>query len=478
MALVLDGIAAKDAWPLRTVGSRWAHAVRTVTAFEVVIYRRQRNYPLARFVLTLSEIITFIQAARLLLTVTKAVSVFFKAGAQQRTESTPSKLLAQLLLSPHCWLQGYRLLSVQLVLPVHMSNAETEPQFGVSIEAIAVAYSWLQERGVQVCLHLCSKAGGQLAPSPEAIRMLAPFFSSIDYHTVPDLLATTSPFVHGSKACFTDAQVEALPSASQLLQTLCISEHVYGQISPAPFQAQISSVAALSNLTKLHLTFLEQPDFRPLAQLTKIEDLALQCSGNSSDCSHIIDSNRLGLQSGTIASRSWADNTYAAAANVETLRTVVVKVEILTEAGAALVANLVHPGSVQVLIGACNQMSQQAFWLLSYGRAKITVLDLCNIDANQCNRLQTMHSLHTITLRQPQLNARNTIFTALQPQLTDLRLISCLQLTYRAVANIVITDVHLHQEINRQHCMPPEYQVFTKMGARRNIVAAPVYRKA
>ena len=192
MALVLDGIAAKDAWPLRTVGSRWAHAVRTVTAFEVAvqakdhnlraklstIYRRQRNYPLARFVLTLSEIITFIQAARLLLTVTKAVSVFFKAGAQQRTESTPSKLLAQLLLSPHCWLQGYRLPSVQLVLPVHMSNAETEPQFGVSIEAIAVAYSGLQERGVQVCLHLCSKAGGQLAPSPEAIRMLAPFFSS------------------------------------------------------------------------------------------------------------------------------------------------------------------------------------------------------------------------------------------------------------------------------------------------------------
>ena len=161
--------------------------------------------------------------------------------------------------------------------------------------------------------------------------------------------------------------MEALPSASQLLQTLCISEHVYGQISPAPFQAQISSVAALSNLTKLHLTFLEQPDFRPLAQLTKIEDLALQCSGSGrgSDCSHIIDSNRLGLQSLTIASRSWADNTYAAAANVETLGTVVVKVEILTEAGAALVANLVHPGSVQVLIGACNQMSQQAFWLLS-----------------------------------------------------------------------------------------------------------------
>ena len=110
MALVLDGIAAKDVWPLRTLGSRWAHAVRAVTACEVsiqakdhslkaklsAIHRRQRNYPLARFVLILSEIMSFSQAARLLVMVKKMVSVFSMAGAQQRIESTPSKLLAQL----------------------------------------------------------------------------------------------------------------------------------------------------------------------------------------------------------------------------------------------------------------------------------------------------------------------------------------------------------------------------------------------
>ena len=318
-----------------------------------------------------------------------------------------------------------------------MSNAEAEPQLSLSIEAIAAACAWLQARGVQVCLHLCSEPGGQLAPSPKAIRVLAPFLSSIDYHSVPDLLATTSPFVHGSQACFTDAQVEALPPASQSLQTLCISEHVYSHTSPASFQAQIPSIAALSNLTKLHVTFRGQPDFGPLAQLTKIEDLALQCSGHSSDCSHIIHSNRFGLQSLTIASRSWTDSTYAAAANVETLLTAVIKVEILTEAGAALVANLVHPGSVQVLIGCCHQMPQRAFLLLSSGQAKITILELWEIDANQCSRLQTMPSLHEMTLIKPQLIAPHMIFTALQPQLTDLRLISCLQLTHNAMANIV-----------------------------------------
>ena len=107
---VPEPVAAKDVWPLRIVGCRWAHAVRTVTAFEVsiqakdhnlraklsAIYRRQQNYPLARFVLTLSEIMSFSQASRLLLMVTKLVSVCFMAGAQQRIESTPSKLLTQL----------------------------------------------------------------------------------------------------------------------------------------------------------------------------------------------------------------------------------------------------------------------------------------------------------------------------------------------------------------------------------------------
>ncbi|DBB17661.1 TPA: hypothetical protein ACH3X3_002702 [Trebouxia sp. C0006] len=338
------------------------------TAQLSAIYRRQRNYPLARFVLRLSGILSFSQAARLLLMVTKL---------------------------------GVMLPSVQLVLPVHMSNEEVEPQLGLSTEAIAVACAWLQERGAHVCLQLCSKAGGQLVPSPEAVRMLAPFLSSIDFHSVPDLLATTVSFVHGSRACFTDAQVEALPSASQSLQTLCISEHVYRHTSPAPFQAQIPSIAALSNLTKLHLTMGGQPDFRPLAQLTQIEDLALQCDSDSSDCSHVVDSNQHGLQSLVIASRSWTDSTYAAAANVETLHTIVVKVETLTEAGAALLANLVVPGSVQVLISCCHQMSLHAFLLLSAGQAKITVLELWMIDTNQCNRLQTMPSLHEMTLMQP-----------------------------------------------------------------------------
>ena len=98
IALVLDGMPAKDVWPLRAVGSRWAHAVRSVTAFEVsiqakdqnlraklsAIYRRQRNYPLASFVLRLSESMPFSQTARLLLMVTTLVSMSSMARAQHQ----------------------------------------------------------------------------------------------------------------------------------------------------------------------------------------------------------------------------------------------------------------------------------------------------------------------------------------------------------------------------------------------------------
>ena len=195
----------------------------------------------------------------------------------------------------------------------------------------------------------------------------------------------------------------------------------------------------------------------PLAQLSNIEDLALQCNGNSSDCFHVIDSNQHGLQSLIIGSHSWTNSTYAAAANVETLRTIVVKVATLTEAGAALVANLAHSGSVQVLIGRCTQMSQRAFLLLSSGRAKSTVLELWRIDEYQCKSLPTMHSLHKMTLMQPCFDATDTVFTNLQPQLTDLRLISCLQLNHCVLANMVQSLPALQRFALQQksHTQPP-----------------------
>ncbi|KAL0051872.1 hypothetical protein WJX82_003626 [Trebouxia sp. C0006] len=128
MAQVFDGMPAQDIWPLRAVGSVWAHSI---TAFELsipaedhniraqlsAIYRCRRNYPLADFVLRLSEIMSFCQAARLLLMVIKL---------------------------------GDRLPSVQLGLPMDVSDVEAGSQLGPNVDTIVAACTWLQERGVQM----------------------------------------------------------------------------------------------------------------------------------------------------------------------------------------------------------------------------------------------------------------------------------------------------------------------------------------
>ena len=266
-----------------------------------------------------------------------------------------------------CLLQGDCLPIVQLVLPVRSSEADAESDKDASF--IAIACTWLQDRGVQVCLELSSTAKAKLAPAPEVIKQLAPFLRSVDYHPMPNLLELFPPLTHNSQLCFTESHVGALASAGQLLQTLCISDCV--QPYSDSFQAQIPSIAALSNLTKLHLDLRGQPDFRPLAQLNKLEDLALRCSSPGSDCSQVIYSNRFSLQHLTVGSHSWTDSTYAAISLVASLKDVVFLVHWLSESNAALAGDLEHPNSVAVHLSACPLTSLH---VLSSGRSKISYI--------------------------------------------------------------------------------------------------------
>ena len=124
---------------------------------------------------------------------------------------------------------------------------------------------------------------------------------------------------------------------------------LYNQPFLFSFRAQIPLIAALSNLTKLHLNMRGQPDFSSLAQLNKLEDLALRCSSHS-DFSEVIYSNRFSLQRLTIGSQSLTNTTYAAVSLVASLKDALFLVGYLSESNAALVANLVHPIGCSVAI--------------------------------------------------------------------------------------------------------------------------------
>ena len=90
LAQIFQVMTAKEMWAVRAVGSHWACAVRSTIEFALTIqateknlkakvsavYRCQRRYPLARFVLQLKKSSVLHSAAKLLLSVTKLVSRF------------------------------------------------------------------------------------------------------------------------------------------------------------------------------------------------------------------------------------------------------------------------------------------------------------------------------------------------------------------------------------------------------------------
>ena len=377
---IFQVMTAKEMWAVRAVGTHWACAVRatiestfTIQATDknlkakmsaIYRYRCQTHYPLARFVLQLKKSSTLHSAAKLLLSVTKLVSRFLLLWFSL-PEPCSCVHVCNLQLEccnlvggrmNVCMLQGDRLPIIQLVLPVHSPEADANTPKDASF--IAIACTWLQDRGVQVCLELSSTAKAKSVPAPAVIKQLAPFFSSVDYHPMPTADERESytfwmgNYTDNSQLCLTESHVSALASGGQSLQTLCISDVV--QPHWVLFTAQIPSIAALSNLTKLHLNLRGQPDFSPLAQLNKLEDLALYCPGFSSDCSQVIDSNRFSLQRLTVGSESWSDATYAAIFNAASLEDIVLLAYILSPANAALVGNLTHPSSVTIRLLMCS----------------------------------------------------------------------------------------------------------------------------
>ena len=297
------------------------------------------------------------------------------------------------------WLQGTDLPQCTLTVQLSTINPAQERLFA----AVVPASACLQERGVLVSITLCAKSGR--LPSTSALRQLAPFLQGVHFHTVPQFLTPVD--------------------------------------TTSRFAGQVSTLAGMANLKKLHLTFadtLRPPDFRPLAQLTCLQDLALRCQGCNLfadlECSQVMDSNASSLQHLKLESRSWADITYAAVGRVSTLKDVDFKVAVLSDSSAALVSSLVRPRFVKVLVRNCRQMTLEAFCALSSGSTRITSLSLSGISSAQCQQLQSMSSLQHMVIESPTLTAGHS-FHHPQPELTSLLLVDCLTLSHVQVQNLV-----------------------------------------
>ena len=72
----------------------------------------------------------------------------------------------------------------------------------------------------------------------------------------------------------------------------------------------------MANLTKLHLTvsrghYGDPTDFQPLAQLSMLQNLALQCNDDYNKCEGVLMRNRQTLRKVTLTAHAWSASTYS-----------------------------------------------------------------------------------------------------------------------------------------------------------------------
>ena len=206
------------------------------------------------------------------------------------------------------------ILKVKLVIA---NDADSRRHLSQHARAITFASAALQAfHGVKVQITLCSSRDATVAPAPDVLQLLEPFITQVDYYDVlKDLTSGDRADFDTINAAFTPSHIAALQQCSTNLQTLSISDRTQAEDQLATLVPSMSAIANFTSLTRLHLTLTlsaTAADFQPLAQLSLLEDLALQCpvDVNSASCSGVLSSSRATLRAVVLTAGSWDAKTY------------------------------------------------------------------------------------------------------------------------------------------------------------------------
>ena len=325
-------------------------------------------------------------------------------------------------------------------------SAEQQTHCGRIARSIASHASSLL--GLQVCITLDSSQN-QKRPAPASVLLiLAPFLHCLDYHSASQHVITSGySDIQNADHFITPEQTQTLQGASSL-HTLCASS----SRDPADMPANIALISTFISLITLQLSFpVGQPEFAPLAQLTQLRDVALQCSGMHTSCSAVIYSNRHTLQRLQLASKKWDTETYATLDCLSGWKMLAVKVHELSQHDAQMLGDLPQPDVVHIMLRKCQDMVPQVFCNLTVGRSKITTLTLWELDDTRCCELQLMPRLTSLTLvRCFGLTAGNV--QHVQQSLAELTFITCPAINTAGITNILTTcpalrHVTFHAEV-------------------------------
>ena len=275
-------------------------------------------------------------------------------------------------------------------------------------------------------------------------KELAPFLQTINYHQalhLKDELTQTSDFFANPAACFSQAAFTNLSASDSPIQSLCLSDRSFPQLEASTgllLEHSISTIGALQHLTKLHLSMQARTDFEPLAQLSGLEDLALQSGSRTASACDVLRSNSPTLTHVLLSSRGWDSDTLSALDGLSKLQSVTVKVLSLTIEDASTLSHLLRPQSIQIMLRKCAKMEPKAFKVLSSSQASITHLELWELDMSGFCELQSLQSLCSLTVVRPSAEFTGEGLQH-QPNLHTLRLVSCFALNDPGLQALIVS---------------------------------------
>ena len=252
------------------------------------------------------------------------------------------------------------------------------------------------------------------------LQQLAPHLQEVDHWTLParqQLAAKNSR----DRNDFSVAHYTSLQASSPGLHTLCASSSNSG-LALAQLEASntqiLTSIAAFSSLTKLHLTLLGAV-MQPLAQLSSLQDLALQAqSQHSASCAAVTDNNRHTLCSVVLSAESWTPETYHSLHFVLGIETVAIDIIELDSTAMPYLAGISARLLRLIIRGAVDSVTVEALNV-----AKVHSLTLRCVSDSFWQQMAGSTSLQKLTLVDVGVLSGEVVPAF--PHLTKLTLINC-----------------------------------------------------
>lgn len=189
----------------------------------------------------------------------------------------------------------------------------------------------------QLTLRLTVAAAGSGPPAPEVLALLGPDFYQFDtWHIPTQQPADGGPANFDMKTVLTSQHVRVLAGGKASVVSICVTGSLdaignnpsnYLEEISVPVIGVIAALDSMTNLTTLQLTKTDWAiDYQPLAQLSSLKHLALQCSVDKPCCEGVLDSNRHTLTDVTLTAPTWSVATLCSLQRNEQLDTLNISV--------------------------------------------------------------------------------------------------------------------------------------------------------